>query len=664
MEAALKAAEFQDDLSTIDTPTMGRMSKVKGKRVIISGGKPKPDWSGLIDPKPYRTPFQVREMFKVSNKDYKNRCEKINTKITKDTNLVVLGQTFLLHFEEMGMDTITYVPDPADPGNTISILTDHAKFSKEEGCKLSKALSMKFDSLDWENNAAATTVFLNSLDDKLYGKLIKNRSESDTFVTMWLRFVDALYPHSISTFTDYKEVVKNRRPTDYSGQDIEELCSDFENDAKKLSFHYDHELTMTMLETAMTAGGDSNEDFKSELRPLKKKLDQALMIIRFMDSAAKERYLEDQKLSVSHVLEEIESHYRYLKGRGKWFPAMRVTDRATPSSLVSEARSSESFANMSAAQVLALMSSFQGPSFSKGPRKKKGNCHHSGKPGHWKDTCPLLKETSNSQGQSTQKAKSWRRTAPTPGSPETINKDGRKYLYYWCQKCKRWTETYGTADHKVGFKKDDQNNNSNSYASAAAASLEVDPSVWYCPMPAFNCMDFFIELFKLWFGLFLYSQVSPLVVTLVQYMAPLVQIHKRDIFMLSLGPLLSLVLYYFISWIIPRENRKKKKGSRYHRRMYQQHVKREVRRYRRRRSRSPPPRVGRQYPLRLRQQGIYNHRSQAPTHLDQAVMNMMRDLRFELRRPQTTSVSHPNSVSGPRASRHRRRNRRRNHAHS
>ena len=119
-----------------------------------------------------------------------------------------------------------------------------------------KVFSKKFDSLDWENNAAATTVFLNSLDEKLYGKLIKNRSESDTFVTMWLRFVDTLYPHSICTFTDYKEIVKNRRPTDYAGQDIEKLCSDFENDAKKLSFHYDHELTMPMLETAMTAGGD------------------------------------------------------------------------------------------------------------------------------------------------------------------------------------------------------------------------------------------------------------------------------------------------------------------------------------------------------------------------------------------------------------------------
>ena len=182
-------------------------------------------------------------------------------------------------------------------------------------------------------------------------------------------------------------------------------------------------------------------------------------------------------------------------------------------------------------------------------------------------------------------------------------------------------------------------------------------------MPAFSSMVFIIELFKLWIGHFVYLQVSPLVVTFVQYLTPLIQMHKRDNLILSLGPLLSLVLYYFISWIMPQENKRKKEGSRWHRRMYQQHVRREVRRYRRRRSRSPPPRVGRQYPLRLRRQGIYNHRSQAPTHLDQAAMNMMRDLRFELRRTPTTFIRYPNSASGPKVPRRRRRNRRQRHVH-
>ena len=133
LDAVIKSARFQGDFSTVNTPIIGQMTKVNGKRVIISGGKPKPNWSGLIDPKPYRTPFQVREMYKVSNKDYKNRCEKINTTITKESNLVILGQSLLPHFEEMGMDTIIYVPDPVDSTNTISVLTDHAKITKEEG---------------------------------------------------------------------------------------------------------------------------------------------------------------------------------------------------------------------------------------------------------------------------------------------------------------------------------------------------------------------------------------------------------------------------------------------------------------------------------------------------------------------------------------------------
>ena len=167
-----------------------------------------------------------------------------------------------MHLEEIGVDTITYLPDPADPNNTISVLSDHAKLTKEEGSALSKAMASKFDTLDCENNGAATSVLLNSLDTKLYEKLIKNRTPDDTFVITWLRLVDLLYPHSISTFEEYKNVIRKRRPTDYAGQDIEELCSDFDNDAKKCSYHYDHELTMTMLETIMRAGGDSNEDFK------------------------------------------------------------------------------------------------------------------------------------------------------------------------------------------------------------------------------------------------------------------------------------------------------------------------------------------------------------------------------------------------------------------
>ena len=54
------------------------------------------------------------------------------------------------------------------------------------------------------------------------------------------------------------------------------------------------------------------------------------MTIRFLDASAKEIYLEKYDLSVSKVLEEAESQYRYLKSRGQWYSAKGVSDNATP----------------------------------------------------------------------------------------------------------------------------------------------------------------------------------------------------------------------------------------------------------------------------------------------------------------------------------------------
>ena len=393
LKATLEAIESGKDDSVINdivVPTMGQFIKVNGTNAIISGGQPNELWTGLMSPTgSYRSPLQLRTLDKVSAKDYKYRCEKIsNLTISKDSNLVLVGDIMKRHFEEQGIDTITFVPDPASKGNTLCVLSDHAKLTKEEAIELSKKISKRFDFLDWENNGAATSILFNSLDSKLYEKLIKNREADDTFVVTRFRLVDLLYPHSIATFEMYKADLRKRRATDYAGQDIEELCADFDNDYKKLCYYYDHELTMVMLETIMMAGGDSNEDFRAELRPLKKRLDKALMEIRFLDATTKERYLDKEGLSVSKILEECESQYRYLKSRSKWYPALGVTDNATPKGFVSQVEKDQSIKDLSVAEVMTLVTNLQGQRPS---GKKKGNCNYCGKPGHWKNDCPLLK---------------------------------------------------------------------------------------------------------------------------------------------------------------------------------------------------------------------------------------------------------------------------------
>ena len=76
LEAELKAADLGktlclDAVTDFEVPIMGHLSRVNGKSVIISGGVPKVDWSGLKNPQSHRSPFQLRELFKVSSKDSK-----------------------------------------------------------------------------------------------------------------------------------------------------------------------------------------------------------------------------------------------------------------------------------------------------------------------------------------------------------------------------------------------------------------------------------------------------------------------------------------------------------------------------------------------------------------------------------------------------------------
>ena len=336
-----------------------------------------------------------------------------------------------------------------------------------------------------------------------------------------------------------------------------------------------------------------------------------------------------EELTVSKVLEECESQYRYLKSRGKWYPALGVTDSTSPKVFVSQDYTSQSFKNMKVGDVMALMANFPASTST----KKKGGCHYCGEPGHWKADCPLLKlkkknqdGSSTNHDSSTTKKKSWRRTAPPPGTPETISKNGRKY--HWCQICKRWTETHGTAEHKVGYKKDSQNKADNN--NGATASLAVDASIWLCSdsnSGISRSRGILNESFWICFAILVYAKVFEVMVSFSQVLIPIITLFKRDLFFLSLGPLVYWLLYAGAKWIVGPP-KKERNFSRSIRRKYYQHVEREHRRrHMRSRRRRRYPRVG---PVRHR--GIHAPRENAPTILEQNVMQMLRDLRFDLLR--------------------------------
>ena len=76
------------------------------------------------------------------------------------------------------------------------------------------------------------------------------------------------------------------------------------------------------------------------------------------------------------------------------------------------------------------------------------------------------------------KSYEWKNVAPKPGQPQTMTKDGKKYM--WCAKCKAgkglWTLSHSTSQHV-----DDYNGKNTGDASANLVSSCTDPCAWYCP---------------------------------------------------------------------------------------------------------------------------------------------------------------------------------------
>ena len=179
------------------TPLMGGLRETsKGTYTAWCGGIPKHDWSGLLVPetkekKVLVTPSMYRSTSVTSQaKAYVYRSSGLEEKFHKDADRQMFYADVMARLKDTGLDTITYLPDPVDNNKMISVVNTSARFSVESATKLVQEQLKKYDEYDLENDKAAVSFLLKSLETSLKKKVMERMSNpEECFPIVWMKFL-------------------------------------------------------------------------------------------------------------------------------------------------------------------------------------------------------------------------------------------------------------------------------------------------------------------------------------------------------------------------------------------------------------------------------------------------------------------------------------------
>jgi hypothetical protein len=474
------------------TPTMGGLSQLtKNESSLWTGGKPKPDWSGLEgNPQSYTSPNQLRPVsVTASQKGYNHRKAGMATKFKRGDDVYDFQKKVWEHFTDNGLDTVAHLQDPGNPSRMMNVVKEHPRFTLATAKELSNEQVKLYDTYDIANDACARMFLLDSISTDLSKHIDERLDENPTFAAVWLQFIKTIQSTSMARFEDIVRKIEARKASQYSGENLETMASDYRRDALELSTagHYDHKLTLKMTKSFLHAGGPGNEDFRSPLRNKWHALETALLAIAHKDKAAQDQYMISNEFTYMDICRAAEDGYRRQYDASEWPPAQHARDsKAVPSNF--------------GANTL-YPSAASGGSGSDGTFT--GICYNCNKPGHMSRKCPLPKREKRSpNGHRTPAAAApaaagnrpprtndnrppsvWKNTPPAAGDPTTKEMHGKPF--HWCAKCKRWTTTHSTASH-TGQPRN---------TAAANHALIPDASAWYVNIGMDTVLDDIWDLF-------------------------------------------------------------------------------------------------------------------------------------------------------------------------
>ena len=140
---------------------------------IWVGGKPNPGLTDLEDPNPaYIAPNQFRSTSVASqSKSHHYRTSGLDTKFTRSSDLLTFQKNLWKHLVNHGLDSITYLKDPMNPQQVVSVVDSHALFTLKTAVAEANTFRTTLDNHGHSMDRDATDFLLNSLDEDLQTQL-------------------------------------------------------------------------------------------------------------------------------------------------------------------------------------------------------------------------------------------------------------------------------------------------------------------------------------------------------------------------------------------------------------------------------------------------------------------------------------------------------------
>ena len=429
-----------------DSPIMGvvKMSKTGTYNVYV-GGKPLSDWSGL-DPSslPSTTPNKYRGESHKEAKSYYYRIKGLDTKITPKDDLRETCRNVLFHLENFGLDTISYLQNPANPGVMESVVEKPNMFSKAYVMTQLPIYTSLWDRFDHENDESATKFFLASLNEELLRKLRDAlvNVPKPTFLLTWMTFVEKIRVISVGRVDGLQKQVESRLPSQYAGQNLDAMAVANIRDINDLeqAGWYNMSTGYTMVRNFASANSEC-KSFSWFAQSFLSRYEAAVTHCFHMNKNECKGYMEAHGFGYEEICNTFADYYRKAHQDGRWLPTKTVRDtHGIP----------KTYANQAKLQQNSRPQSID---------KSKSECKKCGKLGHWARDCTSSPMDSNktvktSNKSSTYKGNSvssgtgtpWTKVPPGNGQPHS--KPMYDKTFHWCATCKRWTQSHGTAEHK------------------------------------------------------------------------------------------------------------------------------------------------------------------------------------------------------------------------